>query len=50
VESVLNNELSFEFENPRDGTAWQASPWWPIWWPEMTIEEEYNRLAEAASV
>jgi hypothetical protein len=50
VESVLNNELFFEVENPNDSKTWQALPWWPNWWPEPTAEEKYNRLAEAASV
>ncbi|KAF5364082.1 hypothetical protein D9756_000688 [Leucocoprinus leucothites] len=50
VESALNNELTLEIENPGDGKIWQASPRWPSWWPEPIAEEEYNRLAEAASV
>ncbi|KAJ3572456.1 hypothetical protein NP233_g3064 [Leucocoprinus birnbaumii] len=50
VESALKNELSLQLENPADGKTWQASPWWPSWWPEPPAEEEYNRLAEAASV
>ncbi|KAF9452490.1 Aminomethyltransferase folate-binding domain-containing protein [Macrolepiota fuliginosa MF-IS2] len=40
VAGVLNKELAFEIETPGDGKIWQASPWWPSWWPEPPAEEE----------
>ena len=40
VQSALDGEFSFEIKDSGEVKTWQASPWWPTWWPESLAEAD----------